>query len=45
MSSQIFKKIYPKKDFIDFLKSYCDYNNKYLVFSKSSFKKIKLDKD
>lgn len=43
MSSQIFKKIYPKEEFIYFLKSYCQFNEKYLIFSKSSFKKIKLD--
>ena len=43
MSSQIFKKIYPRNEFIEFLKTYCEYNNNYLIFSKSSFKKIKLD--
>jgi hypothetical protein len=43
MSSQIFKKIYPKQDFIEFLKSYCEFNNQYLVFSKSSFKKMKIN--
>ena len=44
MSSQIFKKKYPKDKFIEFLKTYCESNNKYLIFSKNSFKKIKLDK-
>ena len=44
MSSQIFKNIYPKNNFIDFLKTYCDFNDQFLIFSKSSFKKIKLDK-
>lgn len=43
MSSQIFKKIYPKNDFIDFLKKYCHTNERFLVFSKASFKKIKLN--
>ena len=43
MSLQIFKKIYPRDEFIDFLKNYCEFNEKYLVFSKSTFKKIKLD--
>ena len=44
MSSQIFKKIYPKDKFITFLKKYCKYNDNYLTFSKNAFKKIKLDK-
>ncbi len=44
MSSQIFKKIYPKENFIELLKIYCDFNDKYLTFTKSSFKKMKLDK-
>ena len=43
MSSQIFKKIYPKKEFIDLLKTYCDNYDNHLLFSKSSFKKMKLD--
>ena len=43
MSSQIFKKIYPKNEFIEFLLKYCDNKDSYLIFSKSSFKKIKLD--
>jgi hypothetical protein len=44
MSSQIFKKKYPKDKFIEILKTYCDSNDKYLIFSKNSFKKIKLNK-
>lgn len=43
MTSQIFKNIYPKKDLLDFLKKYTTHHQKYLLFSKSSFKKIKLD--
>ena len=43
MSSQIFKKIYTKLEFIEFLKKYCSFNDNYITFSKSSFKKIKLD--
>jgi len=45
MSSQIFKKNYPKDKFIEFLKKYCEINDKYLIFSKNAFKKIKLDKN
>ena len=44
MSSQIFKKKYPKDEFIEFLKKYCDSNDKHLIFSKNTFKKMKLDK-
>lgn len=44
MLSQNFKKIYPKEEFIDFLKSYSSYNEKYLIFSKAAFKKMKIDK-
>jgi hypothetical protein len=43
MSSQIFKKVYPKDKFIELLKSYTDVYDNYLLFSKSSFKKMKLD--
>jgi hypothetical protein len=40
--SQIFKNIYPKEDFINFLKTYTEINDNYLIFSKNSFKKMKL---
>ncbi len=43
MTSQIFKKIYPKNDFIELLKLYSDHYDNYILFSKSSFKKMKLD--
>ena len=43
MSSQIFKKIYPKNILIEFLKKYCNHNDKYITFTKSSFKKMKID--
>tara|TARA_B100000674_G_C37847834_1_gene918529 strand:+ start:224 stop:565 length:342 start_codon:yes stop_codon:yes gene_type:complete len=43
MSSQIFKKIYPKDEFIEFIKNYTDNNKNYLLFSKSSYKKMKLE--
>lgn len=41
--SQIFKNIYPREKFIDFLKLYTNNNDTYLIFSKNSFKKMKLD--
>ena len=41
--SQIFKKIYPKDDFINFLKLYTENHDDYLIFSKNSFKKMKLE--
>lgn len=43
MISQIFKKIYPKEDLLSFLKKYSTNHGKFLLFSKSSFKKIKID--
>tara|TARA_A100001015_G_scaffold227393_1_gene256885 strand:+ start:1949 stop:2287 length:339 start_codon:yes stop_codon:yes gene_type:complete len=42
--SQIFKNIYPKEHFFLFLKKYCDAKNSQYIFSKDSFKRIKLDK-
>ena len=41
--SQIFQNNYPKDLFFKFLFDYCDVNNKQLIFSKESFKRIKLD--
>ena len=41
--SQIFKSIYPKDEFINFLKMYTDIHDNYLIFSKNSFKKMKLE--
>lgn len=42
--SQIFQNNFPKNIFFDFLSLYCDVNNKQYIFSKESFKRIKLDK-
>ena len=42
MKSQLFKQIYPKEDFLLFLKKYCIHDEKSIIFSKESFKKIKL---
>jgi hypothetical protein len=44
MKSQLFKTLYPKEEFLLFLKKYCIHNEKCITFSKESFKKIKLDK-
>jgi hypothetical protein len=41
--SQIFQTPYSKISFFDFLDKYCDKNKKQYVFSKDSFKRIKLD--
>ena len=40
--SQIFKTTFPKKIIYDFLKEFCDTTKKFYVFSKTTFKKIKL---
>ena len=45
MSSQIFKKAYPKeKDLFEFLDKYAEKKNKYYYFTKTSFKKAIFDK-
>jgi len=43
MKSQLFKTLFPKEDFLTFLKKYCIHDEKCITFSKDSFKKIKLD--
>ena len=43
--SQIFQNSYPKQDFFDYLKKYCDNNNSCYTFSKEAFKRIKLDEN
>ena len=45
MKSQLFKKIYPKEDFLIFLKKYCIHDEKSILFTKESFKKIKLNNE
>jgi len=40
--SQIFRASYPKNVFFEFLGKYCDNHNNQYVFSKDSFKRIKL---
>lgn len=40
--SQIFKTTFPKKIIYDFLKEFCEQTNRFYVFSKTTFKKIKL---
>ena len=40
--SQIFQNIYPKNHFFDFLSQFCELNNNQYIFSKESFKRIKL---
>jgi hypothetical protein len=41
--SQVFKQIYPIDDFLNFIKEFSDDLGSYFLFSKSSFKKIKLN--
>tara|TARA_B100001989_G_C24512823_1_gene451411 strand:- start:915 stop:1244 length:330 start_codon:yes stop_codon:yes gene_type:complete len=41
--SQIFQKHIPKKILIDFLQKFCEKSDKYFIFSKTIFKKIKYD--
>ena len=41
--SQIFQNTFPKKLFFEFIDNYCDKNNNQYIFSKESFKRIKLD--
>lgn len=44
--SQIFQTSYPKKEFFDYLKKYCNNNNNNnncYIFSKEAFKRIKMD--
>ena len=41
--SQIFQSAFPKQNFFDFIDNYCDKNNNQYIFSKESFKRIKLD--
>lgn len=43
MKSQLFKTLFPKEDFLTFLKKYCVHDEKCITFSKDSFKKIKLE--
>jgi len=45
MTSQLFKTVYPKEEFLLFLKKYCKHDDKSITFSKESFKKIKLDNE
>jgi len=44
MSSQIFKKSYPKDDLFVFLDKYAEKKNKYYYFTKISFKKAVFEK-
>ena len=41
--SQIFQSSYPKKDFFEFLDKFCEKKDKQYLFSKESFKRIKLE--
>lgn len=41
--SQIFQKPIPKKILLDLLNSYCEKNKDYFIFSKTAFKKMKLE--
>ena len=41
--SQIFQTSYPKKDFFEFLDIFCEKKDKQYLFSKESFKRIKLE--
>jgi len=41
--SQIFQSIYSKKDFFEFLDKFCEKKDKQYLFSKESFKRIKLE--
>ena len=41
--SQIFQSSYPKKDFFEFLDIFCEKKDKQYLFSKESFKRIKLE--
>ena len=41
--SQIFQNTFPKKLFFEFIDNYCDKNNNQYIFSKESFKRIKID--
>ena len=43
--TQLFKNLYPKEDFLCFLKKHCTFDEKNILFSKESFKKIKLAKE
>tara|TARA_B100001093_G_C26837273_1_gene1018932 strand:+ start:89 stop:421 length:333 start_codon:yes stop_codon:yes gene_type:complete len=40
--SQIFKKNFSKKIIYDFLDEFCDKSNNFYIFTKTTFKKIKL---
>ena len=40
--SQIFQKPIPKKILLDLLNTYCEKNKDHFIFSKTSFKKMKL---
>ena len=40
--SQIIKTTFSKEIIYNFLKEFCDVKNKFYVFSKTTFKKIKL---
>lgn len=40
--SQIFKKNFSKKIIYDFLEEFCDKSNNFYIFTKTTFKKIKL---
>ena len=40
--SQIFQSGFPKSDFFEFINNFCDKNNNQYIFSKESFKRIKM---
>ena len=44
MSSQIFKKSYPKEKLFEFLDKYAEKKNKYYFLTKTSFKKANFEK-
>ena len=43
--SQIFQNTYPKNHFFEFLSQFCEFNKNQYIFSKESFKRIKLQKE
>jgi len=43
--SQIFQNVYPKNHFFPFLSQFCEFNKNQYIFSKESFKRIKLQKE
>lgn len=42
---QIFKEVFPLEQFIDFLKLFCTFENKYYKITKITFKKYKFEKE